>query len=122
MTNKRVKVIPKRRHRPSKSHLKSANLANSALDRARTGQFPFTVLTMDEAAAYLGGFRGQRRADTCRQCLQSHGVRLLRVGRQFRVRQHELDRLLETGKGTLDVLAEQAAARLHPRAAAEGSR
>lgn len=118
---KRLKVVSQRRNAAAKAPLKSPSLHSSALDRARTGQFPHTVLTMDEAADYIGGFRGERRADSCRQFLQDHDARLLQVGRSFRVRQSEVDRVLDTGKGSLAVQAEQAAAQLL-RAAAGGSR
>lgn len=80
---------------------------SSALDRARTGQFPHTLLTMDEAAEYIGGFAGQRRADSCRNYLQQNGAKLLRVGRGYRVRVRTIDELLDTGMGDLDREAER---------------
>lgn len=118
---KGLKVRRQLRTGSTKSPRQSPTLNSTALDRARTGQFPHTVLTMEDAADYIGGFRGERRADSCRQFLQDHDARLLQVGRSFRVRQSEVDRVLDTGKGSLAVQAEQAAAQLL-RSAAGGSR
>lgn len=75
---------------------------------------------MDEAADYIGGFRGERRADSCRQFLQEHDARLLTVGRGFRVRSGEIDQLIETGKGSLQVGAEQAVSQLNLKKRSEG--
>lgn len=121
MTKKRVNVVPERRTRPAKAHLQAPNLGDATFDAARAGLHPHALLRMDEAAVYLR-ITGARAADKVRQYLQRNHVRLLSRGRSFLVRQRELDLLIETGKGSLDFVAEQMAARLTDHAAAGGSR
>lgn len=106
---KRRNVVAQRRRRTPRPKLQAPKLHSPALDRACTGQYPHTLLTMEEAAEYVGGFTGERRADSVRKLLQSHHVQLLRVGRDYRVRQSALDHFLETGEGQLDAIAAQTA-------------
>jgi hypothetical protein len=61
-------------------------------------------MTMNEAAEYLR-FDGERVGDRARQFLQRSGVRLLRRGREYLVRQESIDRFLETGESELDCRA-----------------
>lgn len=97
--------------------------ARSALDNIRAGLHPRALLTMAEAAVYLR-YLGPRASEKALHYLQRSHVKLLRRGRIYLVRQSEIDQLLETGKGSLDVLAERAVSLLNskkrPRVAMSG--
>lgn len=105
---KRRQVVAQRRRRPTQPKLQPSALNSAALDRACSGQYPRTLLTMQEAAEYLR-FLNLRGADHCREFLHKHGVKLLLRGRDYLVRVSALDDFLETGQGQVDVAAARTA-------------
>lgn len=113
---KRQHVVAQRRHASPESPLKATHLPSATLGNTRERSHVSPFLLMDEAGAYLR-FVNPRRGEKALKFLRSHGVSLQRRGRTYLVRQDAIDLLLDTGKGSLDVLAEQHA-QLNQRSAA----
>lgn len=119
-------VIRNRRRATSQSQLQTSGLPDTPRKSGGVRQFPTAGLLMIEAAVYLR-YHDERCPAECRcaekalKFLRCHGVSLRRRGRTYLVRQDAIDLLLDTGKGSLDVLAEQHA-RLNQRSAARRPR